>query len=397
MYKNTSRPSSGRYSRGGFRSKRNGNRGFRDEKIQHAQYIAKASGVTESTPYDTSVTYNDFDLEPILKANIKKKGYVHPTKVQAQAIPVVIDGRDLLAMASTGSGKTAAFLIPLINKVLRDKTQKCLIITPTRELALQIKNEFDSFATGAGLGRTLVIGGENMRQQITSLKYNPHFVIGTPGRLLDLYMRKVLDLSKFSNIVLDEVDRMLDMGFVKDITTIVAKVNPVRQSLFFSATISTVAENIAKSLLIAPERISMERQAPQKNVEQSIVKFTSRESKIQLLHDILNTQEVEKVLVFSRTKRDADTLSRDLKIRGFKAEAIHGNKSQNTRTRTLSMFRDNRIQILVATDVASRGIDVPDITHVINYDEPATYADYIHRIGRTGRIGKKGVALTFVR
>lgn len=397
MYRNVNRPSSGRYSRGGFRGKRNVNRGFRDEKIQHAQYIAKATEIVESTPYDTSVTYNDFDLEPILKANIKKKGYVHPTKVQAQALPVVIDGRDLLAMASTGSGKTAAFLIPLINKVLRDKTQKCLIITPTRELALQIKNEFDTFAAGTGLGRTLVIGGENMRQQITSLKYKPHFVIGTPGRILDLYTRKVLDLDMFSNIVLDEVDRMLDMGFVKDITTIVAKVAPVRQSLFFSATISPVAENIARSLLIAPERISMERQAPHKNVEQNIVKYTSREHKMQLLHDLLNSQEVEKVLVFSRTKRDADTLSRDLRVRGFKAEAIHGNKSQNTRTRTLSMFRDNRIQILVATDVASRGIDVPDITHVINYDEPATYADYIHRIGRTGRIGKKGIALTFVR
>ncbi len=397
MYRNANRPNSGRYSRGGFRNKRNGSRGFRDEKIQHAQYIAKATEIVESTPYDTSVTYNDFDLEPILKANIKKKGYVHPTKVQAQAIPVVIAGRDLLAMASTGSGKTAAFLIPLINKVLRDKTQKCLIITPTRELALQIKNEFDTFASGAGLGRTLVIGGENMRQQITSLKYKPHFVIGTPGRILDLYTRKVLDLDMFSNIVLDEVDRMLDMGFVKDITTIVAKVAPVRQSLFFSATISPVSENIARSLLIAPERISMERQAPHKNVEQNIVKYTSREHKMQLLHDLLNSQEVEKVLVFSRTKRDADVLSRDLRVRGFKAEAIHGNKSQNTRTRTLSMFRDNRIQILVATDVASRGIDVPDITHVINYDEPATYADYIHRIGRTGRIGKKGVALTFVR
>ncbi|OGC47677.1 hypothetical protein A2886_02780 [candidate division WWE3 bacterium RIFCSPHIGHO2_01_FULL_42_13] len=387
-----------RYSRNdrGRRGQGGGGGRFSGEKISHNRYVAKAQDVGHSTTYVTDIKYSDFDLVQLLKTNLVKKNYIYPTKVQSQAIPNVIAGNDILATASTGSGKTAAFLIPIINRAMKDKTTKCLIITPTRELAGQIKNEFDLFALGAGLRRVLVIGGENIRRQTYELRDNPQFIIGTPGRLKDLFERNHLKLGLFNVVVLDEVDRMLDMGFVADIKMLISKLNQTRQSLFFSATMTSAAEQIANSLLTEPVKITTEAQSPIKNVEQDVVKVTGQ-GKVETLHGLLIKDEFRKVLVFSKTKRGADSLTKELQTRGFKADTIHGNKSQHKRSKALASFRKGEIKILVATDVAARGIDVPDITHVINYDEPATYSDYIHRIGRTGRIGKKGVALTFVR
>jgi len=360
-------------------------------------YVSKATKQVAASPYVAEQSYASFDLTTQLKANILSRNYKHPTKIQAQAIPHINAGRDVLSVASTGSGKTAAFLIPMIDKVLRDSSQRCLIIVPTRELAGQIKREFLQFTKGTGLGAVLIIGGASVRLQIKSLKHKPEFIIGTPGRLIDLADRNILDLYQCNNIVLDEVDRMLDMGFIRDIKLLISQLGTAKQSLFFSATLSSEAHQIASSLLVDPIKIEIEKQAPLKNVDQDIVKVGSKKNKTDVLHELLLRDDFQKVLIFSRTKRGADTLTSVLRSRGFKVDSLHGDKSQFKRTKILASFKRNIFNILVATDVASRGIDVPDITHVINYDEPATYADYIHRIGRTGRIGKKGVALTFVR
>ena len=235
-----------------------------------------------------------------------------------------------------------------------------------------------------------------MRRQADQLYKRPQFVIGTPGRLKDMANRRTLNLGTFNNVVLDEVDRMLDMGFIDDIKILIAQLTTEKQSIFFSATMTKEAEVIANTLLKSPIRIQTEKQSPGKNVDQNIVKVNAYSEKVEVLHEILIKEEVAKVLVFTSTKRESDSLAKELMSRGFKTDSIHGDKSQSQRKRVIDMFSKNIITILIATDVAARGIDIPDITHVINYDEPQSYDDYIHRIGRTGRIGRKGTALTFV-
>jgi len=289
------------------------------------------------------------------------------------------------------------FIIPLINKALKSPNEKCLIIAPTRELINQIKIEFAALSFGTNLRDVVIMGGASYYEQIKLIRNNPQFVIATPGRLIDLCDRNKLDLSTFSNVVLDEVDEMLDMGFVHDVKKIISKLKTPRQSLFFSATLSRKSEEIANSLLKDPYKVEIEKQMAVKNVDQDIVKVSNGKNKIDVLHELLVNQEFKRVLIFSKTKRGAEEVSLELKKRGLKTDSLHGNKSLGQRTKVLSMFKKYEIDILVATDVASRGIDVPDITHVINYDPPATAADYIHRVGRTGRMGKKGIALTFVR
>lgn len=371
---------------------------FRGEKISHDRYIAKAEeGYVAPSIYVEDKHYKDFNIENVLKKNIKMKGYTHPTKIQDQAIPHILEGKDILGLAATGSGKTGAFLIPMIDKIMKSpKGEKCLIIVPTRELATQIADEFRDLASGTDVYSTVVIGGARMHTQIRKLKRNPQFVIGTPGRLKDLFERKVLDLGSFNNIILDEVDRMLDMGFVPDITFLISKLRTEKQTLFFSATMAHAAEQIAHTLLNDPVRVQVEKESPLKTVHQDIVKVSSNKEKTHVLNELLRKDEFTKVLVFSRTKRGADRLSRDLKDYGFRADAIHGDKSQNRRQRVLTSFKVDELDVLVATDVAARGIDIPNVSHVINFDEPENYKDYIHRIGRTGRAGKTGNALTFV-
>ena|SRR3989338_4443991 len=343
-----------------------------------------------------NTSFNEFNIPQILKQNIAQKGYTTPTPIQDQGIEPMLEGRDLIGIANTGTGKTAAFLIPIINKIFQDKSQKALIVAPTRELAAQINEEFKSFTKNMNLYSTLIIGGANMRRQTAEIGRNPHVVIGTPGRLKDLIQRRSLYLGNYSTIVLDEVDLMVDIGFINDVKYFISLLPKVRQSLFFSATVNSKVGPILESFVTNPVTVSVKRQDTAENIEQNIVKIISNEKKVDQLHELLVKEGFDKVLIFGRTKHGIERLHRELIARGFKAGAIHGNKSQGYRQRVLKEFKESQIKILLATDVASRGLDIPNVSHVINYELPESYADYIHRIGRTGRANKTGTALTFI-
>lgn len=361
-----------------------------------ALFIRKACQNSSEKEYIAQNSFESFNLAPILKSNIDYKGYITPTPIQDQAIPSILKGRDLIGLAATGTGKTAAFLIPLIQQTYNDRNKKTLIITPTRELALQIHNEFKDFAYDMKLYSALVIGGTNMQRQIHEIRRNPHLVIATPGRLKDLIEHKAIYLEDFTSIVLDEVDLMVDIGFINDVKYFTSLLPKNRQSLFFSATISPKVQGILQNFVNNPITVSVKKQETSENVDQDVVKISHPAEKLEKLHDLLIQDGFDKVLIFGRTKHGIEKLNQELDCRGFKVGAIHGNKRQSQRQRILQSFKRNEIQILLATDVASRGLDIPDVTHVINYELPETYDDYIHRIGRTGRAGKTGTALTFV-
>ena len=360
-----------------------------------SRFVHKAKGV-EDQIYTPHNSFADFDICAPLKANIEKRGFIHPTPIQDQAIDPILRGNDLIGLANTGTGKTAAFLIPIIHKIFKDRDQKALIIVPTRELALQIDEELRKLTTGMRIYSTVIIGGANVRRQIFDLRRNPHIVIATPGRLRDLIGQDAIFLDEYATIVLDEVDLMVDIGFINDVQYFVSLLPQDRQSLFFSATLSPKIQSILNNFVYEPITVSIKKQDTSENVDQDVVKVIDPHKKIEQLHDLLIQDGFDKVLVFGRTKHEIDKLHKQLDFRGFKAGAIHGNKSQGQRQRVLESFKRNEIQILLATDVASRGLDINNVTHVINYDMPDTYEDYIHRIGRTGRANKKGVALTFV-
>lgn len=366
------------------------------KEIDFSRFVKKAIATTETEVYNPKHRFADFEMHSRLKANIAARGYIHPTPIQDGAIPHILRGRDVIGIANTGTGKTAAFLLPLIHKAFKHKMEKVLVVVPTRELALQIEEELRAFAHESGLRSALCIGGARMGEQLRSLSRNPSFVIGTPGRLKDLVERKKLHLAEFGTIVLDEVDRMLDMGFIKDIKYLVALMKTPRHSLFFSATMPRAIAELAKKFLSDPVTITIQSRATSENVEQDIVRAVPGEEKIETLHNILLKPELRKVLIFGRTKNGVEKLATRLIERGFKADSIHGDRSQSQRQRALRQFSADQTNILVATDVAARGLDIPDVTHVINYELPENYEDYIHRIGRTGRGTKKGHALTFV-
>jgi ATP-dependent RNA helicase RhlE len=360
-----------------------------------SKLINKAVITEEVSTYVPDHSFSDFELEPLLKANILAKGYENPTPIQDRAIPHVLRGEDIVGIANTGTGKTAAFLIPLINKILKNPEEKVLIVVPTRELAFQIDEELRAFAKNSGLFSVILIGGAGMRQQLIELKHKHHFIIGTPGRLKDHIESRNLDLSKFQTVVLDEADRMLDMGFIHDMRYMMAKMQKDRHTLFFSATLSNEIEKLIHEFLKDPARISVKTQDTSKNIDQDVIRIKNK-TKFDVLVELLIQEDFNKVLVFSRTKHGAEKLAIDLKKSGIKAESIHGDKNQSARLRALGDFKSEKVSVLVATDVAARGLDISDISHVINYDLPATYEDYIHRIGRTGRAAKKGKALTFI-
>ncbi len=339
--------------------------------------------------------FADFKIRDEIKENILQRGYKIPTPIQDQTIPSILEGRDLIGIANTGTGKTAAFLIPLINKILNDRRERVLILTPTRELAAQIRDELFLFSKGLGIYCTLCIGGVNMPRQINDIRRNPNFIIGTPGRIQDLINSGNLNLSNFHSVVLDEADRMVDIGFLPNVRYIVSLLPKNRQSLFFSATIDGKVKEILQNFVQNPVTVSVKTREIVQNIRQDVIKI-GNSTKIDELHNLLIQKEYEKVLIFARTKHGVQKLSDELVKRGFKADAIHGNKRQSQRIKTLEKFKTNVIQILIATDVASRGLDIPDVSHVINYDLPESYEVYIHRIGRTGRVDKKGMALTFV-
>jgi len=363
-------------------------RGQNQRTFDPSFVVAKSTIETEKPvvqEYISVHSFASFNIADQLKKNIIGRGYTIPTPIQDQAIPEILAGHDVVGVANTGTGKTAAFLIPLINRAFLDRSQKVLIITPTRELAVQIRN----------IDSVLCIGGVSIGPQATRLRRNPQFVIGTPGRLKDLG-GSVLRFSNFNNIVLDEVDRMLDIGFVREIKQIISLLPPNRLSLFFSATLPIGVQEVMRSFLHNPVTISVKTADTLSNVKQDVVKLNGK-PKVEALHELLiKREEFSKVLVFGRTKFGMEKLARDLEIRGFKVAAIHGNKNQNQRQRALEDFKNNQVQVLLATDIASRGLDIDDVTHVINYDLPESYESYIHRIGRTGRANKTGVALTFV-
>lgn len=365
------------------------------EAIRTVQLINSSKTAETDEAYTPKNGFSDFALTEQLKANILAKNYLRPTPVQDKAIPAILEGRDVIGIANTGTGKTAAFLIPLINKVFLNKSQKVLIIAPTRELALQIHGELRDFSKGLGVRAVLCIGGMSLWRQKNELKQNNNFVIGTPGRIKDLIGERSLSLSQFHTVVLDEADRMVDIGFINDIKYFISLLPQNRQSLFFSATISGKVKEILHAFVHNPVTVSVKTQDTAENIEQKVINI-EKHLKIDKLHDLLSQEEFEKVLVFGRTKWGVQKLTNELVRRGLRAAAIHGNKSQGQRQKALDQFKNNQISVLLATDIASRGLDIPDVSHVINFDMPASYDDYVHRIGRTGRANKKGIALTFI-
>lgn len=372
------------------------NRRFSGDKIDISRFINQAEKTNPMEAFKAQFSFADLNLHSGLKQNIAQKGYINPTSIQEKTIAEILAGHDVIGLANTGTGKTGAFLIPLINKILTNPREKALIITPTRELAIQIQEEFFELSQKLKIYSAVVVGGAGIQGQISNLRRNPNVVIGTPGRLKDLISRKVLNLSNFNNVILDEADRMLDMGFINDIKLLLSLVSKQRQTLLFSATFGKEIENLVGNFLINPKKISIKTRETSKQIEQNIVRVSATEDKIEVLHGMLIKTHFEKVLIFTRTKHGADNLSKKLFQRGLKSEAIHGNKSQGKRQRALKLFKENSVSILIATDVAARGLDIPNVSHVINFDVPATYDDYVHRIGRTGRADKNGTALTFV-
>ena len=368
--------------------------------VDLTKFINKAQPGVVEAPFVPVHTFNDFPIDERLKQNITVKGYLAPTPIQDAAIPEVLKGRDVVGLANTGTGKTAAFLIPLIDKVLKlralGENERVLVMVPTRELAIQIENEFWGFAKLLNLNAVVCVGGASIEPQIRVLRRKPNFVIGTPGRLKDLDERRELNFAEFNTVVLDEADRMLDMGFIDDMRFILGKTNDSkRHTLFFSATMDKSIERLIGDFLKDPTTISVKTRDTAATIDQDVVRV-NRSTKFPTLVELLKQPEFDKVLVFGRTKHGVERLAKDLSRAGVKAESIHGDKTHGKRQKALLLFKKDDVQVLVATDVAARGLDISGVSHVINYDLPATYEDYTHRIGRTGRAGKTGKALTFI-
>ncbi|GAB3886164.1 DEAD/DEAH box helicase [Spirosoma agri] len=347
--------------------------------------------------------FSDLSLiDPILKA-LAEEGYTTPTPIQEQAIPTLLSRRDLLGCAQTGTGKTAAFAIPILQLLNEDRSKnptaprriKTLVLTPTRELAIQIDESFASYGRHLNLRHTVIFGGVSQHSQVNTLRGGIDILIATPGRLLDLMNQNIISLRDVQFFVLDEADRMLDMGFIHDVKKVIARLPERRQSLFFSATMPPDVAKLADTILNKPAKIEVTPVSSTADTIQQAVYFVGKEDKRKLLVHILNDKGIESALVFSRTKHGADKVAKDLLKAGIQAEAIHGNKSQNARQRALSNFKSRQTRVLVATDIAARGIDVDELSHVINYELPNIPETYVHRIGRTGRAGNDGIALSF--
>jgi ATP-dependent RNA helicase RhlE len=346
--------------------------------------------------------FKDLNLiEPILRS-LETEGYTTPTPIQEKAIPIALSGKDLLGAAQTGTGKTAAFAIPILQQLHKAKqvgkqykSIKALILTPTRELAIQIDDSIAAYGRHLDLKHLVIYGGVAQNAQITALRTGIDILVATPGRLLDFMEQGFINLAFVKIFVLDEADRMLDMGFIYDVKAIIAKLPEKRQTLFFSATMPNEIAKLADSILHEPVRVEV---TPVSSTAKTIVQsmyFVEKADKTNLLIHLLSDKTIERVLVFTRTKHGADKVVNELKYAGIQAEAIHGNKSQNARQKALANFKSGETPVLVATDIAARGIDVENLTHVINYGLPSEPETYIHRIGRTGRAGSNGIALSF--
>ena len=348
------------------------------------------------------MTFKDLKLEaPILKA-LEKQGYSQPTPIQEQAIPILLKGHDLLGVAQTGTGKTAAFGIPILNHLLKDKSSgqgkrkiKALVVTPTRELAIQIAENFTAYSQFTSLRNTVIFGGVKQSKQVANLQQGVDILVATPGRLLDLMNQGYITFRDLKYVVLDEADQMLDMGFIHDVKKIIAKLPPNRQSLFFSATMPKTIVELSQKMLGDFERVTIKpQQATAEKVEQGVY-FVSKNNKPKLLIHLLEQRPDDSVLVFSRTKHGANKIVKTLDKAQIKSAAIHGNKSQAQRQKALGEFKEGTLKVLIATDIAARGIDVDDLALVINFDLPNVSETYVHRIGRTGRASASGIALSF--
>lgn len=339
-------------------------------------------------------------IEPILKA-LKEEKYSTPTSIQEKAIPLLLDRNDVLGSAQTGTGKTAAFAIPILQHLYNDREQQnsprqinALIITPTRELAIQIGESFTTYGKYTGLKNTVVFGGVKQGQQTDAIRRGVDILVATPGRLLDLMDQGLVKLNNIEYFVLDEADRMLDMGFINDIKKIIAKLPPKRQSLFFSATMPDNIVALSRKILRSPMKVEASAVSSTADTIKQYLYYTNRSNKRSLLNHILEDDKIDQVLLFARTKHGADRITRDLKKKKITAVAIHGDKAQNARQRALQQFKDGQIRVLVATDIAARGIDIDSLKYVINFDIPNIAETYVHRIGRCGRAGDEGVSIS---
>lgn len=347
------------------------------------------------------MTFDNLKLiEPILTA-LQQANYTTPTPIQREAIPIILDGTDLLGCAQTGTGKTAAFSIPIIQKLAesyrpaRYQNIKALVLTPTRELAIQIDESFEAYGRNTPLRHTVIFGGVSQKNQTDILKRGVDILIATPGRLLDLIKQGYIKLNTIEFFVLDEADRMLDMGFIHDIKRLLPLLPKKRQTLFFSATMPPEIAKLANSMLYNPKKVEVAPVSSTVDTIEQSVYYVEKKDKIDLLIDLLQDQSLESILVFARTKHGSDKIARMLNKANIRTEAIHGNKSQNARQNALSNFKSRKTRVLIATDIAARGIDVDSLSHVFNYDLPNVPETYVHRIGRTGRAGKSGVAISF--
>jgi superfamily II DNA/RNA helicase len=389
------------HSRGGFGGGRSGGRGKRGapapidvERIIREEREKRAhAGPVEVVKIEHA--FADFPFLPRVQENLVARGYKLPSPIQDRAIPIALTGSDMIGLADTGTGKTAAFMLPLLDKVLRKPGERVLVIAPTRELAVQIEEELQKFAAGTHAKGAVCIGGSPMGRQIRQCRELPPFVIGTPGRLKDLRDQGVIRFGDFRSVVLDEVDRMLDMGFIVPIRAIMRETPGDRQTLLFSATMPPEIRQLAAEFLRNPATVEIASNRSSSQVEQEVIRV-DHDKKFDALCELLRRPEMARVLVFNETKHGAEKLAKHLQREGFAADAIHGGRSQPQRQRALNAFKTGAAKILVATDVAARGIDVKGISHVVNYTLPRTREDYVHRVGRTGRGGETGKAYSFV-
>jgi len=391
------RDSRGGGSRGGFGGGNAPKRGGRKmPSFDPSMFInINPVEVTEEVYTPKHKSFEDFDIDRQLAKIITSMGIKVPSPIQDQTIPDSLRGRDVIGLAETGTGKTAAFLVPLINQTMHDSSMKTLILAPTRELALQIQEEARKISRNINLYSVTCVGGMNIQPQIKMLSRKNHFIIGTPGRILDLITRGYIRPSEMKAVVLDEADRMLDMGFIHDIKKILSSTPKNRQTLFFSATMTPEAKQITHDFLHDPLVVSVKKKDVTNSIVQDVVSYEPH-TKFDTLANLLDGKDFSRVIIFGSMKHSVEKLSKELQHEGIRAASIHGNKSHGQRQRALDGFKKGEYQVLVATDVAARGIHVDDVSHVINYDLPQTFEDYVHRIGRTGRGDKKGKALTFI-
>ena len=343
------------------------------------------------------MTFKDLQLNPLILKAINDQNYINPTAIQKKAIPLVLNQFDVLASAQTGTGKTAAFALPIIHNLAKERRGnkiKALIVTPTRELAIQIGENFTDFSKYTSIRNTVIFGGVKQGTQTNKLAKRPEVLIATPGRLLDLIEQGFISLKDVAYFVLDEADRMLDMGFIHDIRKLLNQLPKERQSLFFSATLPKNIIELSSQILKQPKKISVNPESSTAETIKQYIYYTNKSSKNDLLYHILKDEKINQLLLFSRTKYGADRIVRNLRKKNIQASAIHGNKTQNQRQKALKLFKDSHIRILVATDIAARGIDIERLSYVLNYDIPNESETYVHRIGRCGRAGEEGVAIS---